>query len=106
MLVNLLRGSPDEAIRREVGSQSPLRLPRQQDGAVGRLIEICPEKGRLVAGDLRCAHQPLRDFRKIETRHRRVSEGRDEMDMGHLYRALANGFFVIEQCHWRQRTKS
>lgn len=96
MLVNLLRGRPDEAIGREVGSQSPLRLPRQQDGAVSRLIEVCPEKGCLVASDLRCAHQPLRDFRKVETRHRRVSKGRDEMDMGHLYGTLANVFFIIE----------
>lgn len=85
MLVNLLRRRPDEAICGKVGPQPREGLPCQQDGAVGGLVEIRPEKGRLVSGDLRRSHEPLGNLVEVEPGYRWVSVRRDEVDVWHLH---------------------
>lgn len=84
MLVDLFGRRPDKAIRREIGPQPGERLPCQQNGAIGRLVEICPEEGRLVSGDLGRIHKPLGNLVEVEPGDRRVSVRRDEVDMRHL----------------------
>lgn len=102
MLVDLLGRRPDEAIRREIGPQPRERLPCQQDSAVGGLIEICPEEGRLVSGNLGRIHKPLGNLVEVEPGDRRVSVRRDEMNMRHLsiVSCISNSsrYIVIDAC--------
>jgi hypothetical protein len=82
--VELLRLRPDESIARKGRAEALQRLPCEDHGAIGRLVEIGPEERGPVLCDLRSAHQELGRLGRIESRGDRVSERGYQVDVRKL----------------------
>lgn len=97
MLVELLRGCPNETISRKVGAEPLQRLPCHHYCSILRLVEEGPEEGRLVPGDVRSGHQPFSYFLQIGLGHHRVSGRGDKVNVGHLNNLVRTWLELIKR---------
>jgi hypothetical protein len=81
--MELLR-CPHIAVAGERNAHSVDGLPCLDDRTRRRLVEVCPEEGRLVFGDLRRSQEVLGDSLDVEVVLSRVLVGGNEMDVKDL----------------------